>query len=183
MPGENLRKVCACALIKTAVKLREKLLEGNALCNGVARSFCNLLQKVELSSTSCNTSRNNKNCKQPMLHCNSPATCVATTLRDKLLRKLCSVTYLTSVNKYCFLRFCFPLVQSRNTTVGLASDAFHKSHQKLGKIKVRNGRRRNLRNHIEIEKFHVCPNYEPWATLKHLVLFKPFTDESKCDFI
>ena len=112
--------------------------------------------------------------------CNSPATCVATALRDKLLRKLCSVTYLTSVNKYCFLRFCFPLVQSHNTTVGLASDVFHKNRQKLGNTKVRNGR---PRNHIEIEKFHVCPNYEPWATLKHLVLFKPFTDESKCDFI
>ena len=61
-------EVCACALVKTAVKLRDKLLEGDTLCNDVV-NCCNPLQKVEPSSTSCNASRNRKIARQPMLHC------------------------------------------------------------------------------------------------------------------
>ena len=56
-------------------------------------SCCNPLRKVNLSSNSCNASRNNK--KIGTTHvtmCNSPATYVATALPDKMQRKLRSVT-------------------------------------------------------------------------------------------
>ena len=38
------------------------------MCNGVV-NCCHPLQKVELSSTSCNTSCNKIIARQPMLHC------------------------------------------------------------------------------------------------------------------
>ena len=41
-PRNEKQEVCVCALVETAVKLREKLLEGDTLCNGVA-SCCNSL--------------------------------------------------------------------------------------------------------------------------------------------
>ena len=53
------REMCACTLVKTAVKLRDKLLEGDTLCNSIV-NCCNPLRKVELSSTSCNAPRNKK---------------------------------------------------------------------------------------------------------------------------
>ena len=67
-PRKEKPEVCACALVKTAVKLRDKLLGGgeggDTLCNGYV-NCCNPLRKVELSSTSCNASRNNKNWDNP----------------------------------------------------------------------------------------------------------------------
>ena len=58
-PRNEKQELCARAIAKTAVKLRDKLMRCDTLCNGVA-SCCNPLRKVELSSTSCNGSRNRK---------------------------------------------------------------------------------------------------------------------------
>jgi len=63
----------------------------DTLCNG-ATSSCNALQKVDLNSTSYNVAHRKNIARQPMLHWNSIATCFAMVLRDKLLRKLRSVT-------------------------------------------------------------------------------------------
>ena len=89
------REVCALAL---AVKLREKLLEG--WCT--VQWCCQLLQSVaksiaEFYFVQCFAQQQNKIARQPMLPvtlCNSPVTCLATAMRDKLLRKLCSVAGL-----------------------------------------------------------------------------------------
>ena len=81
------------ALAKTAVKLRGKLLGGDTLCNGIN---CQLLQSVAKSRAEfyfVQRFAQQKNCKiTHVILCNSPATCLATTLRDKLLKNLHSVT-------------------------------------------------------------------------------------------
>ena len=82
-PRNEKQEVCACAL----VKCEKSCWSGDTLCNGVA-SCCNLLQKVELSSTSCNASCNKKNCETTgILHCAilRPATCPER--RDPNLRR------------------------------------------------------------------------------------------------
>ena len=66
-PRNEKRWVCTYAIVKTAVKLRDKLLEvleGSGVVN-----YYNPLRKVELCSTSCNASRNKKIAREPMLHC------------------------------------------------------------------------------------------------------------------
>ena len=71
--------VCAYALVKTAVKLRDKLLEGWY----TMQWCCQLLQSIAKSRA--------VNVEHVTL-CNSPATCLAMPLRDRLLRKLHIVT-------------------------------------------------------------------------------------------
>ena len=91
-PLNEKQEVCACALVKTAVKLRDKLLEGWY----TVQWCCQLLQSVAISRAEfCFVQRfaQQKNCDTTHVTlCNSPATCLATALRDKLLRKLHSVT-------------------------------------------------------------------------------------------
>ena len=93
--GQRWRRVNSsqqCALVKTAVKLRDKLLEG--WCT--VQWCCQLLQSVaksraEFYFVQCFTQQ--KKCETTHVTlCNSPATCLAMALRDKLLRKLHSVT-------------------------------------------------------------------------------------------
>ena len=64
---KNKKTVCTCPLIKKC-KIETSCWRGDTLCNGVV-NCCNPLQKVELSSTSCNTSCNKKIARQTMLHC------------------------------------------------------------------------------------------------------------------
>ena len=93
-PRNEKQEVCAYAKVKTAVKLRKTLQEGWYTVLWCCRSCCNALRKVKLSSTSCNALRNKRIARQPMLNCGckSPATFLATALRNKLLRKLRSIT-------------------------------------------------------------------------------------------
>ena len=90
-PRNEKQEVCACALVKTAVKLRDKLLEGWY----TVQWCCQLLQFVAKSRTEfffVQRFAQQKNCEATIVTlCNSPATCLATALRDKLLRKLHSV--------------------------------------------------------------------------------------------
>ena len=86
-PRNKKREVCACALVKTSVKLREKLLEGRyrtiqwccKLPLSVAKS------RAEFYFVQRFAQQRNRETTHFTL-CNSLATC-----RDKLLRKLCSV--------------------------------------------------------------------------------------------
>ena len=91
-PRNEKQEVCECALVKTAVKLRDKLLEGWY----TVQWCCQLLQSVAKSRAKfyfVQRFAQQKNCKTTHVTlCNSPATCVATALRDKLMRKLQSVT-------------------------------------------------------------------------------------------
>ena len=81
-------------------------------------SCCNPLRKVELSSTSCNASRNRKNCKTTHVTlCNSPATCLAMT---KLLKKLCNVTEPLELVCLLFAIHCVSVCEA--STVGKISD-------------------------------------------------------------
>ena len=77
---------------KTTVKLRDKLLEGLY----TVQWCCQLLQSVAKSRAEfyfVQRFAQQKNCEtNHVTLCNSPATCLAMVLRDKLLRKLRSVT-------------------------------------------------------------------------------------------
>ena len=91
-PRNEKQEVCACALVKTAVKLRDKLLEGRY----TVQWYCQLLQSVAKSRAEfyfVQRFAQQKNCETTHVTLrNSPATCLATALRDKLLRKLHSGT-------------------------------------------------------------------------------------------
>ena len=86
------QEVCACALVKTAVKLRDKLLEGWY----TVQWCCQLLQSVAKSRTEfyfVQRFAQQNNCETTHVTlCNSPATCLSMPLQDKLLRKVHSVT-------------------------------------------------------------------------------------------
>ena len=91
-PRNAKREVCACALVKTAVKLRDELLEGwytvqwcSLLLQSIAKSRAELYFVQRFAQQKdCETNH--------VTRCNSPAACLATPLRDKLLKKLHSVT-------------------------------------------------------------------------------------------
>ena len=91
-PRNEKQELCTCAIVKTAVKLRDKLLEG---CHTVLLC-CQLLQSVAKSTAEfyfVQRFAQQKNCETTHVTlCDSPATCLATALRDKLLTKLHSVT-------------------------------------------------------------------------------------------
>ena len=91
-PRNETQEVCAFALVKNAVKLRDKLLEGWY----TVQWYCQLLQSVAKSRVefySVQRFAQHKNCEATHVTlCNSPATCLATALRDELLRKLHNVT-------------------------------------------------------------------------------------------
>ena len=91
-PRNEKQEVCACALVKTAVTLRDKLLEGWY----TVQWCCQLLQSVAKSRAEfyfVQRFAQQKDCETThVTMCNSPATYLATALRDKLLRKLHSVT-------------------------------------------------------------------------------------------
>ena len=89
--GTKNEKCSPSPLLKLPQNCEKRCWRGDTLCNGVA-SCCNPLWKVEPSSTSKKIAQQ-KNCKTTHVTlCNSPATCLATALRDKLPRKLRSVT-------------------------------------------------------------------------------------------
>ena len=91
-PRKENREVYACTLVKTAVKLRDKLLEGWY----TVQWLCQLLQFVAKSRAEfyfVQRFAQQKNCETTHVTlCNSPANFLAVPLRDKLLRKLHSVT-------------------------------------------------------------------------------------------
>ena len=84
----NEKQVCECTLVKTAVKLRDKLLEGWY----AVQWCCQLLQSIAKSRAEfyfVQGFAQHKNCETThVTQCNSPAACLATALWDKLLRKL-----------------------------------------------------------------------------------------------
>ena len=90
-PRNEKQEVCACALVKNAVKLRDKLLEE---WYTAVQWCCQLLQSVAQSRAEFYLVQ--RFAQQTKLRvytlCNSPGTCLATALQDKLLRKLHSVT-------------------------------------------------------------------------------------------
>ena len=90
--GTKKQEVCACALVKIAVKLRDKLLEGWY----TVQWCCQFLLSVAKSRAEfyfVQRFAQQKHCETTHVTlCNSPATCLATALRDKLLRKLHNVT-------------------------------------------------------------------------------------------
>ena len=93
-PRKEEHEVCACTLVKTAVELRDKLLVGWY----TVQWHCQLLQSVAKSRAEfyfVQRFAQQNNCETTHVTlCNSPATCLATALRDKLrlLRKLHNVT-------------------------------------------------------------------------------------------
>ena len=92
VPRNEKQKGCACALVKTAIKLQDKLLEGWY----TVQWCCQLLQSITKSRTEFHFVQRfaqQKNCKTTHVTlCNSPATCLTMPLLDKFLRKLHSVT-------------------------------------------------------------------------------------------
>ena len=85
------REICAFVLVKIDVELREKLQEGWY----TGQWCCQLLQSVakcraEFYFVQRSAQQNNCEATHVML-CNSPETCLATALRDMLMRKLRSV--------------------------------------------------------------------------------------------
>ena len=90
-PHNEKQEECTYVVVKTAVKLRDKLLEWRY----TVKWYYQLLQSVLSIAPIYFVQRfaQQKHCETTHVTlCNSPATCRAMALRDKLLRKLHSVT-------------------------------------------------------------------------------------------
>ena len=89
--GTKNKKCAHALLLKLPKNCEISCWRGDTLCNGVA-NCCNPLRKVELSSTSCNASRNKKIARQPMLHCAILQQLVSQWHCETSCRENCSVT-------------------------------------------------------------------------------------------
>ena len=92
VPRNEKQEAWACVPVKTVVKLRDKLLEELY----TVQWCCQLLQSIAKSRAEFHFVQRfaqQKHCETTHVTlCNSPAICLATTLRDKLLKKMHSVT-------------------------------------------------------------------------------------------